>query len=123
LSEFATLIVARAWTQQFEWYVHVPLARKAGTSQATIDALREGTRPDDMSADEAIVYDFASELLGRRCVGDIAYRQCIERLGERGVIDLTALIGYFATVSMVMNVARTPPELVPGISPLPALFP
>jgi 4-carboxymuconolactone decarboxylase len=121
LSEFATLMVARAWTQQFEWYVHVPLALKAGASQATIDALREGARPDDMSADEAIVYDFASELLANRGVSDVTYRWCVESLGERGVVDLAGLVGYFALVSMVLNVARTPPEVVPGIAELPPL--
>src|SRR2546423_5320590 len=119
LSELATLIVARAWTQQFEWYVHVPLALQAGASQATIDALREGTRPHAMSADEAIVYDFASELLANHSVSDRTYRSCVERLGERGVVELAGLVGYFALVSMVLNVAHTPPEIVAGIAELP----
>ena len=121
LSEFATLIVARAWTQQFEWHMHVPLALAAGTSQATVDALREGTRPGDMSSEEDGVYDFASELLADCGVGDITYRRCVECLGERGVIDLTALVGYFALVSMVLNVARTPPEVASGVAALPPI--
>src|ERR1700752_4800483 len=58
VSEFATLIVSRAWTQQFEWFTHVPLALKAGTSEQTIDALRDGRRPAGMSDQEAVVYDF-----------------------------------------------------------------
>src|SRR5262245_37829256 len=63
LGEFATLVVSRAWSQQFEWAVHVPLALKEGTSAPTIAALREGRRPGDMSADEALVHDFATELM------------------------------------------------------------
>src|SRR3954467_7339724 len=62
LSEFATLLVARQWTQQFEWGVHVPLAVAAGTDPATIAALRQGGRPATMSAEEALVYDLVAEL-------------------------------------------------------------
>ena len=73
LSEFATLVVSRRWTQQFEWYVHVPLALKEGTSAATIAALRVGCRPTDMSRDEALVYDFTIELTAHHGVSDDTY--------------------------------------------------
>jgi 4-carboxymuconolactone decarboxylase len=121
LSEFATLIVSRAWTQQFEWAVHVPLALKAGTSQATIDALREGHRPGDMSDDEALVYDFCVELAAHCGVSDARYAACVGRLGEQGVVDLVGLVGYFTMISMVLNVAGTPPEPAPGVAALPPL--
>lgn len=121
LNEFATLLVARAWSQQFEWFVHVAAALKAGTSQATIDAIRDGCRPSDMSADEALVHDAVAELIAHRGLADATYARAVERLGERGVIDLVALVGYFAQVCWVLNVAHTPPERVDGIEPLPAL--
>ena len=121
LSEFATLIVARHWTQQFEWFVHVPLARKAGVTQETIDALREGARPSQMTEDEALVHDLAHELLQRHGVADATYTRAVARFGEQGVIDLVALLGYFALVSMVLNVAHTPPETVEGLAALPPL--
>jgi 4-carboxymuconolactone decarboxylase len=122
LSEFATLVVAREWTQQFEWFAHVPLALAAGTSQRAIDALHDGRRPagTDMSDDEAMVYDFSIELTQHHGVSDASYRAAVERLGERGVVDLVGLIGYFTTISMVLNVARTPPEVAPGTAPRPA---
>ncbi|HEV7914359.1 MAG TPA: carboxymuconolactone decarboxylase family protein [Albitalea sp.] len=120
VSEFATLIVSRAWSQQFEWAVHVPLALKAGTSEATIAALREGRRPDAMDDDEACVHDFAMELLQARGVGDASYQAALQRFGERGVVELTSLIGYFAMVSMVLNVAHTPAESG-NVEALPAL--
>lgn len=120
VSEFATLVVARQWTQQFEWFTHVPLAQHEGTSAETIEALRIGRRPSTMSAEEAFVYDFTSELTTHRGVSDATYNECVERLGERGAIDLVGLIGYFALVSMVLNVARTPPVEVEGVAALPA---
>jgi 4-carboxymuconolactone decarboxylase len=121
LNEFATLIVARAWSQQFEWIVHAQAAAKAGTSAASIAALREGRRPTDMDDDEALVHDLVTELLTRHGWADASYARAVARFGERGVVDLVALVGYFATVCGVLNVAHTPPELVDGIAPLPAL--
>lgn len=121
LNEFATLMVARATTQQFEWAVHAAGAAQAGTSAATIAALREGRRPTDMSEDEALVHDFCSELLAHHGVSDATYAAALARLGERGVVDLTALAGYFLMVSWVLNVAHTPAEPDSGIDPLPPL--
>lgn len=120
LNEFATLLVARAWSQQFEWFVHAAAALKAGTSAASIEAIREGRRPTDMSDDEALVHDVVAELLAHHGLADATYARAIERLGERGLIDLVALVGYFAQVCWVLNVAHTPPERVDGIEPLPA---
>jgi 4-carboxymuconolactone decarboxylase len=120
LSEFATLLVARQWTQQFEWVVHVPLAIAAGTSPATIDALREGRRPATMSDAEAVVHDLVAELIAEKSVSDALYAEGERRLGEHGVLDLLGLVGYFTTISMVLNVARTPADAVAGVAPLPS---
>jgi 4-carboxymuconolactone decarboxylase len=121
VNELVTLVVARAWTQQFEWAAHVPLALAAGTDARTIEALREGRRPDAMSPEEAVAHDFAVELLRTCGVSDATYRAGLEAFGERGVIDLVGLIGYFASVSMVLNVAHTPPEPGAAVEPLPGL--
>jgi 4-carboxymuconolactone decarboxylase len=120
VNELATLVVSRAWTQQFEWRTHVPLALQAGTAQEVIDALREGRRPSGMSREEELAYDFTTELLAHHGVSDGTYRAAAEAFGERGVVDLVALVGYFATVSMVLNVAHTPPE-ASSVELLPAL--
>jgi len=117
-SEFATLIVARAWSQQFEWFTHVPLALKAGTSQATIDALRDGRRPTTMDNEETLIHDFTTELLQQHGASEATYRQAVDRFGEAGVVELTSLIGYFVMVSMVLNVTHTPEESNPAVVPL-----
>ena len=121
VSEFATLIVARAYSQQFEWFTHVPLALKAGTTQATIDALRQGLRPGAMDADEDLAHAFTTELLRSHGVTDATYRRAAERFGEHGVVELTSLIGYFALVSLVLNVAQIPEEPNAAVAPLEPL--
>jgi 4-carboxymuconolactone decarboxylase len=120
ISEFATLLVARQWTQPFEWFTHVPLALKAGTAAHTIDALREGRRPTSMSAQEALVYDFVTELIAEHGVSDGVYSAAVDSLGEPGVLELVGLVGYFTLISMVLNVACTPADSVEGVLPLPA---
>jgi 4-carboxymuconolactone decarboxylase len=118
ISEFVMLIVSREWSQQFEWLVHVPLGRKAGLGDALIAALAERRRPAGMREDEEIVYDFCDELLRTRGVSETTYRRAVQKFGEAGVIDIVAVAGYFTTVSMVMNVAHTPPPRDAGVPPL-----
>ena len=120
-SEFATLLVARAFDQQFEWFVHVPLALKAGTEQASIDALREGRRPTTMSDEEALVHDITSELLHQHRVGDATYARALQHFGEAGIVELASLVGYFMQVSLVLNVAGIPEEPNAAVQPLEPL--
>ena len=121
VSEFATLVVARQWTQQFEWFTHVPLALKAGTARETIDALREGRRPSAMSVQEALVYDFIIELVANKGVCDSLYRESVDSLSEQGVLELVGLVGYFSLISMVLNLAHTPADPAEDVAALPPL--
>jgi 4-carboxymuconolactone decarboxylase len=122
INEFLMLIVSRHWTQQFEWGVHYPLALKAGVKAEVLDALAEGRRPAGMADDEEIAYDVCDELFRTHGVCDTTYRKAVEKFGEHGVIDLLGLVGYFSTVSMIMNVAHTPPQADAAFKPL-ASFP
>jgi len=115
LNELAILVTARAWGAQFEWYAHRQFAEKAGLAPAICDAIAEGRRPAALQADEAAVYDFCSQLHAAKDVSDAAWRTALERIGERGVIDLIGACGYYTIVSMVLNATRHPmPE---GVAP------
>lgn len=117
LSELAILIVARFWTQDYEWGAHRKHALAAGVAPATIEAIRDGRRPADLPEDEACVHDFVSELLQSKRVSDAAYARAIAAFGETGVVELCGLVGYYQLLALTMNVARTPaPE---GEAPLP----
>jgi len=86
------------------------------------DAVAAGCRPQGMKPDEELAYDFCDELFRTHGVSEVTYRRAIAQLGERGVIDLLGLVGYFTTVSMVMNVAHTPPpedQSVAALAPFP----
>ena len=114
LNELAILITARAWDAQYEWYAHHRMAMEAGLDPAAAAAVAEGRRPASMQADEAVVYDFCTELRATRNVSDATLAAALELLGEQGVIDLIAVGGYYDVVSMTLNVAEVPlPDGVP----------
>ena len=116
LNEFAILITARQWNAQIEWFVHQPLALKAGLAREVADDLARGVRPAAMKDDEAIVYQFCKELHETKRVSDPAYKAMLDKFGERGVIDLIAVTGYYTMLAMVLNVAQQP---LPGGAPPP----
>ena len=108
LSELVILITAREWSQDYEWYVHYPIAIERGIDQAIADAIAEGRRPREMNEDEEIVYDFSIELHRYRRVSDATFERARERFGNQGVIDLTGINGYYTFLAMQMNMARHP---------------
>jgi 4-carboxymuconolactone decarboxylase len=106
LSEFTILIMARAWTADYEWYAHYPLAMKAGLKPEIAEAVFEGRRPDGMAADEEAVYNFVTELNATKRVSDVTYARMVNHAGEQGVIDIIGLQGYYTLIAMTLNVSR-----------------
>ena len=106
LNEFAILIVGRRWRSQIEWYAHVPIALKAGLSQSIIDQLKQKKRPEGMKDDEAIVYDFCTELAANHEVSDATFERAKRILGEQQVVDLVAVSGTYVTAAMLLSVAE-----------------
>jgi len=111
LSEFAILITVREWHQDYEWHIHYPIAIKAGLSPEIAKALKEGRRPEGMSEDESIIYDFTIELQRNKRVSDITFNKTEKRFGKKGAVDLAGIAGYYTFLAMEMNMARHP---VPG---------
>ena len=114
LSEFAILCTASIWKAQYEWFAHAPMALKAGVGQASVDALREGRAPDGAQADERAIYEFIMELYKTRRVSEAAYRRVHEFLGDAAMVEFVGILGYYALISMTLNVFHMlPPETEP----------
>jgi 4-carboxymuconolactone decarboxylase len=120
LSELAILITARQWTAQYEWFAHYPLALKAGLDPAVLSAIAAGKRPENMKDDEAALYDLAMALYRDKQVPDAVYGAAREKFGERGIMDIIGIIGYYDLVSMTLITmqADAPND---SVAPLPAL--
>jgi 4-carboxymuconolactone decarboxylase len=120
LRELAIIITARYWNAQYVWYTHRRYAiEEEGVSPSTADAIAAGKRPRSLKPDEEIVYRFCTELLHEKRVSDRTFQAAIDRFGERTVVNLTALVGFYNFVSLILNVDRYPlpdgvrPELLP----------
>jgi 4-carboxymuconolactone decarboxylase len=108
LNELAIIITARHWTSHYEWYAHRRAAANQGLNPAIIESIAAGKRPTGMAADEEVVYNFCTEILTNKQVSDATFQATKEKFGERGVVDLIGVTGYYQLVSMLLNVDRYP---------------
>jgi len=102
LREFVILLTGRYWDCQFEWFSHEAEARKAGLSEQSIETLRHGGI-SFAAADEQAIHDYAIELLRDHRASEASYRRILEAHGVAGIVELTALIGYYAMVALTLN--------------------
>jgi 4-carboxymuconolactone decarboxylase len=116
LNELAILITARHWTSQYEWFAHHKLALEGGLNPTIAEDIAQGRRPATMDADETIVYNFSRELHDTQGVSEATYQAALTRFGERGIVDLISVNGFYVLVSMCLNVDGTP---LPADTPLP----
>ena len=122
LSELAILVTARHWSSQLEWQQHAPAALKGGLAKEIVEAIRDGRRPVFAKDDEEAVFEYSSQLQQRKLIEEKTYQHALEFLGVQGVVELTALIGYYSMVAMTLIAHQIPlpegskPEL-PPLSP------
>jgi 4-carboxymuconolactone decarboxylase len=115
LNEFAILIIGRQWRSQVEWYAHAPLAAKAGLSPEIIAELKANRRPSNMAEDEAVVYDFVTELTTTQKVSDETFARAKKVFGDQQIVDLTAVAGNYVMVAMMLAMAEE--SVPPGKEP------
>jgi 4-carboxymuconolactone decarboxylase len=119
-SELAILVTGRACQSPFEWYAHRQEGLKAGLPQAVIDDLLAQRLPAGLPDDEQLVVRVAQELNRFRSIADATYAEALERFGERTLVELTALVGYYTMVAMTLNAHEVPlPEGEAPAFPLP----
>jgi len=103
LSELCILIMASHWTASGEWIDHAPIARNLGVDAEALENLRKGLPAQFKQTDEAVMYEFAQELLNTHEVSDATYAEAKATLGERGVLDVVAVLGYYSFIAMSMK--------------------
>jgi 4-carboxymuconolactone decarboxylase len=108
LSECAILCIGSIWRAQYEWHAHAPIAESAGVKPQTIRDIKAGRAPRTAAKDERAIWDFVQELHKRRRVSERTYRRAHTFLGDRGMVELVGIIGYYTGVSMVLNVFNVP---------------
>ena len=112
LNEFAILIIGRQWRSQVEWFAHAPIAAKAGLSPDIIAELKASKRPSNMAEDEALVYDFVTELTTAKKLSDETFARARKVFNDQQIVDLTAVAGNYVMVAMLLAMAEqsVPPD-------------
>ena len=119
LSEFAIMIGARHWSVPYEWRAHYPLAVKGGLDRQILVDLGAGKRPQNMKEDETALYDFVTEMYRDKNISDATFKATLAAFGERGVMDLIGIIGFYDITSMALIVQKAPAKPVEEAPLLP----
>jgi 4-carboxymuconolactone decarboxylase len=112
LNEFAILVIARQWRSQVEWFAHAPIAAKAGLSPDIIAELKASKRPSKMAEDEALLYDFVTELTTTQKISDETFVRARKVFNDQQIVDLTTVAGNYVMVAMILAMAEqsVPPD-------------
>lgn len=116
LKEFAILCTAQHWKAQYEWHAHAPMAAADGVKETTIRNLKAGRPAKSAAKDEMAIYEFVKEVYAKRRVSNAAYVRLRKIIGDTGMVELVGILGYYALISMTLNVFRMP---LPEGTPLP----
>lgn len=101
--ELAVLVVCAHLRCGYEWSSHAPLAMAAGVSAETVAAIGAGQQPADLSPEDAVVANYARQLVCNGKVDDAQYQAALVLFGEEQLVDLTAMVGYYAMLAMGIN--------------------
>ena len=125
LTEFVSLISAWHMKARFQYGARYEGSLKHGVKPEVLEAIADGRRPVGMPEDEDITYEFVTELMVNKYVSDVTYDRALQKFGEQGVVDISAIAGYYAYIGLITNMARTPDNGggTGGRRPLPATFP
>lgn len=110
LSELCILITSAHWKAAGEWVDHAPIARELGVDADALEALRTGKPAKFKKDDEAAVYALAAELLKTHEVSDATYKRANDVLGQKGVLDIVAVLGYYGLIAMTLKAFKMQPE-------------
>ena len=108
--EMAILVVAQAWNSAYERSSHEPIGRDAGLADPEIKALRAGDDPGFTDDREQVAYQVVRSLTGPADLDDQQYDQAVATLGERSLVELSTLVGYYATLALQLRIFRVDPR-------------
>jgi 4-carboxymuconolactone decarboxylase len=109
IREMAILVVAQAWDSGYERASHEPIGREAGLTDAEIEALRDGEDPGFADKQEQVAYSVVRALTGPGAdLDDEEYDTAVAVLGERALVELSSLVGYYAMLALQLRIFRVP---------------
>lgn len=106
--EIAILELSALRRSAFEWYAHERVGKQAGLTDAEIAALHDGVAAPTLDPAETLVRELVRVLARERDLDESTFARALERLGERALMDVIALVGYYDLLALSLRVWRTP---------------
>lgn len=111
IRQLALLVVGVDFDAAYAIYADIAVAEAAGFSQARIQTLLAGDKPDDLTPDEETAHDVTFTLIGGGALPDDMYAATVEAFGEKGAFELITLVGLYCMIAVTLNGFDVP---VPG---------
>ena len=102
----AIITVGRVYGSDYEWFIHAKRAIEFGINAAAVEDMRNNRVPIFANEDETLIYEIAKELAETRQLADASYQRAFDHFGKEAMVELAALVGFYHTVSIVLNVFR-----------------
>ena len=125
LLELAIIIAARNWNSAYIWRAHYPDAVQAGLDPSVGADIAAGRRPSKMKADEALIYDFLTQMYRDKEITDATFDAMKAKFGEKGTTEIMGIAGYYGITAMALITAKqpVPPGDEPKLAALTQVFP
>ena len=79
-------------------------ALEAGIPQETVDAIREGRTPPNLTPEESLVSKYFTQLIsGNHRVSEATHHAALDHFGVQGLVELVVTLGYFAMIALPLN--------------------
>lgn len=108
--EIVVLAVGAHCQSEFEIYAHRMAAKAVGLSDAEVERLLSDQVPLFEDPVDRTVAETARAMLKTGDLNDQEYAEAVSQLGERGVFEITVLVGFYEAIALQLRVFRVVPE-------------
>ena len=115
LKETIIITTAREIRSQYEFSAHARLARQAGVSDDTIEAIANGSAPAGLSGDEALLVKYVKELVQNHKISDQTFNAVKDKFGTQRTVEITGLVGHYLLVGQILLAFEV--DLPDGVEP------
>ena len=118
--EVVICTTARYWSQPYEWWAHKRNGLKAGVAAEIIDAIENRTKPTFSNEKQEAAHDITKEMLENKKVSGATYEKALKTFGEKTLVELTQVVGYYSSIAIQMNCFEVAPDQGPNAIKDPA---
>jgi 4-carboxymuconolactone decarboxylase len=106
--QIVILVVGARFDAAYEIYAHIAVAEREGMAEKRLASLVANIKPNDLSAEESLAFDFAYALVRGGTLPEPLYRLAVKTFGQHSTNEMIYLVGLYALVSTTLNGFNVP---------------